>query len=52
MDTLTGSLPATQPSDTVADAAEKDAGLAKVLDLPRREASDPANPSARRSQDR
>ena len=52
MDTLTGSLPATQPSDTGADAAEKDAGLAEVLELPRREAADPAHPSARRSQDR
>ncbi len=59
MDTLSGSLPPTQPSDGGTETAAagsgatgKDAELAKVLELPRREAADPAHPSARRSQDR
>jgi 2-aminoadipate transaminase len=64
MDTLTGSLPVTQPSDGVPTAptadvagsggtAGKDAELAEVLELPRRAVSDPAHPSSsRRRQDR
>ncbi len=55
MGALTGSLPATKPSDegaetaaTGSDAAGKDAALAEVLELPRRSTPD----SARRSQDR
>jgi 2-aminoadipate transaminase len=52
MGTLTGPEPAAQPNAAGPDTAEKDAELAKVLELPRREVSDPAHPSARRSQDR
>ena len=52
MGTLTGSEAAAQPRAAASDIAEKDAELAKVLELPRREVSDPAHPSARRSQDR
>jgi 2-aminoadipate transaminase len=49
MDTLTGSRPATQPGDAAeSDSAERDAGLAEVLKLPRRSEPD----STRRSQDR
>jgi len=49
--TMTGSGPAAQPAAAGPDA-EKDAELAEVLELPRREVSDPAHPSTRRSQDR
>ncbi len=49
--TMTGSEPAAQPTAAGPDA-EKDAELAEVLELPRREVSDPAHPSTRRSQDR
>ncbi|HEY3866082.1 MAG TPA: PLP-dependent aminotransferase family protein [Solirubrobacteraceae bacterium] len=48
MGTLTGSRPAAQQSVAESDTAEGDAGLAEVLELPRRSEHD----STRRSQDR
>jgi 2-aminoadipate transaminase len=56
MGVLTGSAQATADGTAQAQSSARgetdDAGLAKVLELPRREVSDPAHPSARRSQDR
>jgi 2-aminoadipate transaminase len=58
MGALTGSLPTGRGGDAGSETAEgsgtdgKDAELAEVLELPRREVSDPAHPSTRRTQDR
>ncbi len=56
MGVLTGSAKATPRGKAEVDSSTNDetddAGLAEVLELPRREVSDPAHPSTRRSQDR
>ena len=56
MGALTGSAQTTSGGAAEVDSGTSDetdeAGLAEVLELPRREVSDPAHPSTRRSQDR
>ncbi len=56
MGTLTGSAQTTSGDAAEVDSGTSgethDAGLAEVLELPRREVSDPAHPSTRRSLDR